>query len=255
MTQSLKSYQMEMLNHVFGPEVPEDPELALYREMTRFSIQEALDAIFPVTCSIYKGFNWSPHWQELGNSFLSQHWPTDFRVNWAAEKFSTFLKEALAGISEAPEWPSELADFEWVRFKVNTSRDPEPGDFLNPSLVLRDYQYAIPAWYSARYSAGANPAPVVSPSALAFFRDPVSLKFRALELQPAAYDLLTQWLDGETPRSVSILISRNLIRQNLNRSAEEIYQQILPLVEKLTQEGIVWSRNPPQHSEGHSEYH
>jgi hypothetical protein len=247
----LQAYQTEMLHQVYGLQVPEDPELALYREMTAFSMAETLDAVFPLTRVVFEKkciiLGSGPDWQEVGQAFFQQNPPTDFRVNWAVEKFPEYLIKFLQNFPEWPDfqWLPEVADFEWARFQVNTSRDGDEGDWLNPSLLLRQYRYAIPQWYSGFSLRNStlhplgNSAPEEAPSALALFRDPVSFKFRVLELQPAALDLMIQWQNGATPRSVATFIGGQL-----NRSPEEVLAQMTPLIQKLTQECIILTCSP-----------
>ena len=116
------------MQNIFGPNPPSDPALLHYRESIHFSLQETLDLLYSVTKGAYEESSQDLTWESQGEDFINQNWPKDIRLNWTFEKFSAWLS--------VEPWLKELAEYEWARFLVSSSRDPEAEDWINPSLVL-----------------------------------------------------------------------------------------------------------------------
>ena len=72
---------------------------------------------------------------------------------------------------------------------------------------------------------------------VAIFRDVRTDRIRTLELQPAAYELLSQWVEGGTPES-----SGQILAQQLNQPLEKLMLQLDPLLIKMKNEGVLLQR-------------
>jgi hypothetical protein len=223
---SLKLLQQKFVEAVYGDVVPQDSAQELYRELTRCSIREVLNSTFEKTREVYESLGNEKSWDELCDEFMTQHRPTDFRINWAVSEFADWLP------GEA--WLKELADFEWVRFEVNQSRDPSEEDWLNPSLALRTYEYPVPTWCSESFKSDISSLVVKKFSSVVIFRDPKKFNIRVLELQLAALDLLSQWIEGESPEK-----SAKKIAQQLCVDFVTVQLQVRSLVENLIQQGVL----------------
>ncbi len=224
---SLKEVQEQMLKSIYGAQVPADPQFAFYRELTRVSIQEAIDAVYPECKKIYQSLVPSPSWEEVGNDFITQFWPKDFRINWAVQQFSERLKFEPA--------LKELADYEWARFQSKTSRDPNEGDWVNPSLLLRTYQYPIPHWYIKGNREEFELLKKVELFCILIFRDDQTSLLRTLQVEPMVFELLFQCLEGGgNPQSLI-----QSLAQQLSRPIQETVFLMEPTLRMWVQEGIL----------------
>lgn len=165
-------------------------------------------------------------WEELGEEFLSEFWPTEIRLNRNFEKFPEWLP--------AESWILEVAEYEWAQYIASTSRGVRDEDQINPSVVLLYFEFKIPRWIKNLEEEKSLSVPEIAPSTVAVFRDIHTERVRTVELQPAAFELLAEWINGGTPE-----ISAKTLGQQLNKSTEEMMLQIDPLIKKLSQEGVL----------------
>jgi len=243
---ALGDLQNQMLHLIFGSQESAQAGLSLYRELTRNVIKSTLSLIYVQTRKIVLRsralVDSKKNWDELGELYIDQNWPSDWRINWAVQKFPEWLP--------ADPRLKELADFEWARFLVRTGRDPTEVDWMNPTLVLRSYQFPVFKYWEledddlvsaieqgeystlrARVMVQHQPE---APFCLAIFRHPVTMQVRILEVQPAAFELLVRWSEGETPES-----SAQWLAQQLECSMQNVMDQIHPLLKILIHEGVL----------------
>jgi hypothetical protein len=139
----------------------------------------------------------------------------------------------------------ELADFEWVQYWVRSARDGERDDWINPTLLLRCYQYPVIKWYdqfemqerqfnSCNLVSDLRDSKLETPLTLAIFRHPTSSQVKTMELHPAAAELFLQWTEGGTPE-----ISAQTLAHQLGYSAQLVLDQMKPLLNILIQEGAL----------------
>lgn len=234
---SLASLQKQMLELVYSSREPRKScpaRMAFYRDLTRASLQETFEAVYSLTERVFKEKSQMAQWWRLVDRYTSAHWPTDFRLSYAVQRFPEFLK--------GPAWLKELADYEWTRFQANSSREPRSSDLLNPSLQLRIYSYPVAEWYREAGEKGRKRLPA-APKAfgkgkfctLGIYHHPEKFQVRTLELNPAVFELLMQWQSGGSPEK-----SAPTLAQQTGRPVNEIKAQLQPILQMLLQERILF---------------
>lgn len=218
----MKELQQEVLQSVFGKEIPTDPELEFYRGLSWHTLKETISDIFSTTQEVYEGLGREKTWDQISEEYISENWPKDIRLGWSVANFADWWNEET--------WLKELADLEWVWFLAMDSRDPMPGEWLNPSLSLRVYEYPVGENYPLISPSVQNP----STQYLAVFRDPKTMDVKILALEPAAFEILQKWKEGEKPE-----VTAQFFAQATGRPVERIREQILPLLMMLVNEGVV----------------
>jgi hypothetical protein len=132
-------------------------------------------------------------------------------------------------------WLRELAAYEWARFLAASACSPRPGDWLNPALALRSFRYSVSELHAAEGPAGASPAARKEPVGHVIFRHPRSEQVRTLELAPAAFALLREFVEsGLKPEECAALMAGEL-----GCAPEAMAERIRPVVELFTAEGIL----------------
>lgn len=180
-------------------------DLALYRELIEHRLFEVMDSIYPA-CSHLLG----KQWPNAVRMYLQQFPPAHYRLNRVAEYFSTFL-QTHAGANWLRRFPflSELADYEWTELKIE--EDPcqikrsahenlslaatitQFAPIVNPTLVIRKYDYCLPAIVESIKSAASSlPTTKKKKTTMAFFRNPVTHRCTFLTLGSAAAAIVAE---------------------------------------------------------------
>lgn len=229
----MREMQEQFLRDIYSPQIPDNPEIALYRELTRTTLQDSLETLFPITKSAYEATAREKSWDEIGDNYISLHWPKDIRLFWAFEEFPNWLP--------TESWIKYLADYEWARYLVTIGDEGTPDAWLNPTVILRCYPFAIPQWFLEREQnltpiKGGLPIPSSTTTRVALFREIKTDHVRVLDLHEAAFELLSYWIQGETPMS-----SAQSLSDQLDLPVDKILNQFEPLLKTLAQEGVLLS--------------
>lgn len=175
-----------------GDPAPPGAGLALYSRLVHEGPRRRLGEIFPVTrlrCG-------EALWEGLGDAYLREHPACHWDVNRSGAPFPEALARA------RPDRPdlAELADFEWTGYLAMHHPDPfDPsGDDVNPSLSVRHYRFAVPAFARACLD-GPPPAELPEgPVTLFLFCEPHHARLRLQ--QPTRGELLAlAWARHELP--------------------------------------------------------
>lgn len=226
---SLREVQAQMRALVFGPEarakslgVLRAPRVArdrtwFYREMTTAAMQGVSEAVYPLTRREVLRLRGEGCWRALGSAHLQGEPPTSYLINEAVRGFPRFLLSARAlGGRATRAWISELAAYEWSSFEARASRDPRPGDFVNPSVVVAEFSTDVPEWVARGAFSPGGRRPRGGPRARAsgerltvvFFRPPGGQDRKVLAVGAASGVLLDEWKKGRALRATAAFAAR-----------------------------------------------
>ncbi len=188
-----------------------------YREMTTAAMGGVFDAVFPLTRRQVSRLRGERGWQSLGSAFVRRHPPRSFLINEGVREFPRFLRTSRSlGARATRVWISELAAYEWASFEARASRDPRPGDFVNPSVVVAEFATEVPEWVARGAFSPGGRRPRGEPRerergerlTVVFFRSPDGQDRKVLAVGAASGVLLAEWKMGRTLQVTAGLVAR-----------------------------------------------
>lgn len=155
-------------------------DLDLYARITEAGMLSAMKLMYPVTQRLL-----DEKWDDLIEAYFHKYAPTGYVLAFLGEKFAEFLSSVQ---DELPlPFTSQMADFEWHRIYSSEagsycteevvapdfSRQTDPSTrmpLLNPTLILRDYDFAITEIYDQLVYSDATQVEFGEPECVAFYR-------------------------------------------------------------------------------------
>lgn len=104
-----------------GPSPSGTDRLAFYAVLARRDVASVLRQLFPVT----RAACGRDTWNGIEIAYLASHRSTHWEPNRFGQAFADFLADRRAHDGALAPWIEELADYEWTRFEVATSLEPE----------------------------------------------------------------------------------------------------------------------------------
>mgnify|MGYP001337884389 CR=1 FL=1 len=221
-----------------------DPEgVSLYSSLIRLGQKDLMLSIYP-GCARVIGRGFEDLIYQYMETFPAEH----FNFNRAASRFSVFLKEHCQRLEAKFPFLPELADYEWIELEVLEHPADQrcaarkivlsgPDDFseqaprVNPTLILRRYQYPIDKivdWLrdDVRLPRRIKKAEVC----LAVYRSARTSSARFLALSPVAARLIETATASPTAFAELVTIAVN---ENPDTDPQNTVLEFLELIEKL----------------------
>jgi hypothetical protein len=219
-----------------------DPKgVSLYAKLTNFAYQEVMPTVYPGCMQLI-----GDEWVDVVNDYLAKFPPRHFNLNQSTKEFPQYLAKFGKKFLEKYPFIVELADYEWIELQVmedasaivDGNYDPltsaeqfsNSAPIVNPTLVIRSYNYPIPAIVDCLAAdepldaCGTNQANV----AIGIFRHPENNLSKFLQLGEVAENVIEA--AGKKPTSYKDLLAIVMAGAS---DANQAVLQFLELIETL----------------------
>jgi hypothetical protein len=201
-----------------------------------------LDSIYPHCAKIL-----AKKWTKTVDEYLIVFPPNHYHLNSIAKRFPEFLAKNNESYIARHPFIVDLADYEWTELEVlekpvriiQQTWLPlnSPGDFtnlkpiLNPTLVLRQYNYPIVRIVTQLESHSKLPKSIKAKSTnVSIYRDPISAKCKFIELGNTASKIIDSCSGNNATFTDLIKLA---IKDNPHSDPQKTVTELLELVEQF----------------------
>lgn len=167
-----------------GPSPSGERRLAVYPRLVSLDWIGVIDKLYEATrhaIEAHRPGTWARLRAELGRTHPPEHWD----INDYGRPFPDWIAAKRESGENLPPFIEQLADFEWLEFITWTAADSAATTKVEPTLAVRQYSYAVPAFARAVRRGESPDPPAQKPTTVAIYRRPDTLLVHVFYLSMA----------------------------------------------------------------------